>query len=175
LLVTGGSGGAGRINTAVRAILPELLQQHPDLRVIHQVGVGKGAVYKDFNSERLQVYELLKPMHVFTGASDVVITRAGANTMAELGVQGKACLVIPNPLLTGGHQLKNAQFLEENEAAFIIDERQLPQDVNVLLRAVDKLLNDKSLRQKLGANIQALTINDAASRLANILLTEGDS
>jgi UDP-N-acetylglucosamine--N-acetylmuramyl-(pentapeptide) pyrophosphoryl-undecaprenol N-acetylglucosamine transferase len=175
LLVTGGSGGAGRINTAVRAILPELLQQHPDLRIIHQVGVGKGAVYKDFSSERLQVYELLKPMHVFTGAADVVITRAGANTMAELGVQGKACLVIPNPLLTGGHQLKNAQFLEENEAAFVIDERQLSQDVNVLLQAVDKLLNDKNLRKKLGANIQALTINDAASRLANILLNEGDS
>jgi UDP-N-acetylglucosamine--N-acetylmuramyl-(pentapeptide) pyrophosphoryl-undecaprenol N-acetylglucosamine transferase len=175
LLVTGGSGGAGKINTAIRVILPELLERYPDLRVVHQVGVGKGSVYKDFSHERLQVYELLKPMHVYTGAADVVVTRAGANTMAELGVQGKACAVIPNPLLTGGHQLKNAQFLEENQAALVIDERQLGQDVNLLLQAVTSLLDNQELRKNLGINLKSLTIPDAASRLAEILLLEGGS
>lgn len=175
LLITGGSGGAARINKTVRSILPELLERYPDIRVVHQVGVGKGSIYKGFSHERLQVHELLKPMHVYTGAADAVVTRAGANTMAELGVQGKACVVIPNPLLTGGHQLKNAHFLTEHEAALIIDERGLSQDSSLLLKAISMLLEDQGLRHKLGNNLQALTIPDAASRLAKILLDEGSA
>lgn len=172
VLVTGGSGGSANINKAVRAILPKLFEAYPDLYLIHQVGIGKGGIYEGYSHDRLQVYELLKPMYKYTGASDAVITRAGANTMAELGIQGKACVVIPNPLLTGGHQLKNGEFLASKEAALIIDEKNMKQDANVLFEAVCKLLDDDELRRKFGSNLQVLAVPDAAHKLAGLLLDQ---
>lgn len=171
LTVTGGSGGAATINKAVRTVLPTLLEQHKNLYVIHQVGLGKAGVYNDFSHERVRVFELLRPMYQYTGAADVIVTRAGANTMAELGVQAKACIVIPNPLLTGGHQLKNAALWVEKQAALVIDEQQAKNKPLALLEAIEKLLVDESVRTQLGRSLEALTRKDAANKLAKILLT----
>lgn len=175
LLVTGGSGGAGNINKAVREILPKLLETYANLWVIHQVGIGKSGVYDGFTNERVRVFELLKPMYLYTGASDVVISRAGANTMAELGVQGKACVVVPNPILTGGHQVKNSDYLASKNAAIIVDENSLIKDVNLLQDAVSTLINDKSLRQQFGSRLQSLAKPDAAQKLAELLLNQDKS
>ncbi|MBA3758155.1 UDP-N-acetylglucosamine--N-acetylmuramyl-(pentapeptide) pyrophosphoryl-undecaprenol N-acetylglucosamine transferase [Candidatus Saccharibacteria bacterium] len=173
LLATGGSGGAATINTAVRSILPELLERYPKLYVIHQVGRGKGGIYDDFSHVRLQIHELLKPMYQYTGASDLVITRAGANTMAELGVQGRACVVIPNPLLTGGHQLKNAEIWHEQSAARVVAEQQLKQGSRIFIDTICELLDTPAKRQTLGGNLQKLTVTDAAHKLAKLLLGLG--
>lgn len=170
LTVTGGSGGAVTINQAVRAVLPTILAENPDVYVVHQVGIGKGGIYKDFLHERLQVFELLNPMYRYTGAADIVITRAGANTMAELGIQAKACIVIPNPLLTSGHQLKNAVLWEEKQAAIIVDEQRAKKTPGALKDAIQKLLSDETARVNLGKNLEDLTTKDAAKNLAAILL-----
>ena len=175
LLLTGGSGGAGTINTAFRKILPELLEKYPNLYVVHQVGIGKGSIYDDFSHGRLQVHELLKPMYKYTGASDLVITRAGANTMAELGVQGRASIVVPNPLLTGGHQLKNAEIWRGQAAARIVDEQQLKQGSRIFIDTICELLENPAQRQSLGANLQKLTVTDAADKLAKLLLGSGSA
>jgi UDP-N-acetylglucosamine--N-acetylmuramyl-(pentapeptide) pyrophosphoryl-undecaprenol N-acetylglucosamine transferase len=170
LLVTGGSGGAGNINKAMRSIVSKLLETYQDLYVIHQVGVGKGNEYEGFSHERLKVLELLKPMHEYSGAADLIVTRAGANTLAEFGIQGKACIVVPNPMLTGGHQIKNGQYLSQNHAALVLDEKQINQNAELLLDAIVSLLNDESARQSLANKLNSLTITDAATRLAEILL-----
>lgn len=170
LLITGGSGGAMVINQAVRTIVDDLLKTFPDLHVIHQVGIGKGAVYDDYAHERLTVIELLKPMYVYTGASDVIVTRAGANTMAELGVQGKACVVVPNPLLTGGHQLKNAEVWEAKKAAVVLHESDMAADQTVLRDRIVSLLQNARARSELGRNLREITVTDAAHKLALILL-----
>lgn len=49
-------------------------------------------------------------LHAYSAVADVVISRAGATHMAEMAAQSKACVVVPNPNLTGGHQTKNASF-----------------------------------------------------------------
>lgn len=170
LFVTGGSGGAATINQAIRSLLPQLLEKYPDLYVLHQVGIGKGGVYHDFEHERLHICELASPMYQYSGAADVVVTRAGANTMAELGVQAKACIVIPNPLLTGGHQLKNATLWQENQAAEIVDEAVAKNSPNELLVAIETLLTNDAKRKKLAENLERLTAKNAAQKLATILL-----
>lgn len=170
LLITGGSGGAMAINQAVRTIIDDLLKTFPDLHVIHQVGIGKGAVYDDYAHERLTVIELLKPMYVYTGASDVIVTRAGANTIAELGIQGKACVVVPNPLLTGGHQLKNAEVWEAKKAALVLRESDMVAEPTVLRDLIIDLLQNAHARSELGRNLREITVTDAAHKLALILL-----
>ncbi len=170
LLVTGGSSGAERINKTVAGFVDELLQKLPALHIIHQVGKGKARVYKEYQHDRLQVVEFLRPLSVAMGAADVVITRASGNTLAELGVQGKACIVIPNPYLTEGHQLKNAERLKEQGAAIVLEEKQLYDAQHGLFALTLQLLSDPNQRSELAAKLQAITIPDAAKRLALLLL-----
>lgn len=170
LTVTGGSGGAAAINKSIRAIIDSLLSENPDLFVYHQVGIGKGGLYDDYNHERLRVVELLNPMYKYTAASDVVVTRAGANTMAELGVQGRACIVVPNPLLTGGHQLKNAELWKAEKAAIVVDEETVKNNPQELLNEIQSLLDNPDLREQLSGNLLKLTVKNAASTLADLML-----
>lgn len=170
LLITGGSGGASNINTAAKKLLPKLLEDYPKLYVVHQVGKGKAGVYDGYNHDRLLVGELFFPLYQYTGSADVVVTRAGANAIAELGVQGRACIVIPNPLLTGGHQVKNAQQLEKQGAAVIVDETTLLHDTKVLDLAIRDLLDNRNKRSELGKRLQEITIPDATQKLAKVLL-----
>lgn len=170
LLITGGSHGAKRLNTSVRRLVPRLLDDYSKLHVVHQVGQGHLDIYEGFSHERLDVQEFLKPMFKYTGSADVVVTRAGANTLAELGVQGKACIVVPNPLLTGGHQLKNAENLMRKNAVVAVDEADFKHDGTSLDRAIRTLLQDEQARTDLGTKLKAISIPDAAHKLAMLLL-----
>lgn len=175
LMITGGSNGAQEVNTAVAAFAPQLLEALPTLYIVHQVGARNTDVYGNFTSDRLEVHGLLEynKLHQYSGAADVIITRAGASMIAEFGIQGKACIVIPNPLLTGGHQVKNADFLQKNEAAVVLDEKQLTTNPEILKKAVSDLLNHANQRQKLGQNLQQITVVGAADNLAKIVLSVG--
>lgn len=172
LLVTGGSSGAERINRTVSAIASELLQAYPTLQIVHQVGKGKAFIYGGQQHERLQILEFLMPMHVYMGAADLVIARASANTIAELGIQGKACIVIPHPGLSGGHQLKNAERLKEQGAALVVEEASLDDPQTGLLAATKRLLNDADLRMVMSKKLQKITVVNAANLVAGLLLEQ---
>jgi len=175
LVITGGSHGARLINQVVVSLVPELLNNHPELVIIHQVGKGNSYTYDSFSHDRLKVIEFLDGMYRYTGSADIVITRAGANTLAELGVQGKACIVIPNPNLTAGHQLKNADLLVQKDAVVVVQEDALTKDKNELKRAIDGLLANEARRQELAKNFRDITITDAASKLAELLLKTAEN
>lgn len=170
LLVTGGSSGATNMNRAVVAIADKLLADFPELVIVHQTGKGKSAIYGDYHHDRLKVVEFMRPMYVYTGAADVVVARASGNTVAELGVQGRAVIVVPNPLLTGGHQLKNAEALADAEAALIVPETPEATDAFALDSAIRNLLNDPKERERLASNLHKITLTDAAQKLAAIIL-----
>lgn len=170
LLITGGSLGSQRINTACGQIVPELLTAYPDLTVIHQVGRGNAHTYGDFTHDRLQVHEFLNPFHHYSAAADVIVTRAGANNIAEFGIQHKACVVIPSPFLAGGHQLKNGEYLQAQQAAIVVDEAVMLHDLTVLKAAIADLLDDQHRRQELGDALGRLATPDAAEKLAGLLI-----
>lgn len=169
LMITGGSLGAQSINTAMVSIVPALLAKMPELQVIHQTGRANTDIYGDYQHDRLAVFDLMPydDLYKYSGAADVIVTRAGANMIAEFGIQGKACVVVPNPLLTGGHQLKNAQYLTEQQAAIVVDEAQLSSDLQI---AVENLLEDTEKRHQLGSRLHKMTTLNAAQKLAQILI-----
>ena len=168
LVVTGGSLGARRLNQIIVKLVPSLLETYEDLIIIHQVGKGNQSAYGDFTHNRLQVTEFFQGMYRYTGAADIVVTRAGANTLAELGVQGKACIIVPNPMLTGGHQTKNSDLLEKMNAALVV--REGDQIETELKSAIIALLDKSDTRTTLAKNLQSVTIPDAANKLATLLL-----
>lgn len=174
LLITGGSSGAQRINEAIRQGIDQLLTEMPELSVVHQVGKGNTGVYQGFQHDRLQVLEFLRPMYVYMGAADVVVTRSSANTLAELGVQGKAAIAVPSPYLANGHQLKNAEVLAEQGAAEVVYENSMYDSQHGLIAKIIELFQDSARRNQLAKNLQKQIIPDAAHRLAVLLLEQAE-
>lgn len=170
ILVTGGSGGARNINMAIKSISAQLLKDYKDLYIVHQAGKGKAGIYENFAHERLIVLEFMRPMYQYTGAADIVVSRASGNTVAELGVQGKAVIVVPNPLLTGGHQLKNAATLEAAQAVIVVNESAKATDATALNQAIRSLLDDPRKRLELAERLQQTTLTNAAEKLAELLV-----
>jgi UDP-N-acetylglucosamine--N-acetylmuramyl-(pentapeptide) pyrophosphoryl-undecaprenol N-acetylglucosamine transferase len=178
LFVIGGGLGAQRINRAVAEALPHLLSEFKDLYVIHGTGRANEAetqrLYKSSLNEaeqgRVRVMGYIDDVHVYSGAADVIITRAGATNLAEFAQQGKACVVIPSPFLTGGHQLKNAQYLAEKGAALVLDEAELLDDPNRLAKQVSDLLTHPERQKQLGGKLAAFARPDATKELAALLL-----
>lgn len=172
LLITGGSNGAQRLDDAFRLIVSELIDSHPKLSIIHQVGLNNENIYQDFPSEikqKIKVETFLKPLSLYSAAADVIVARGGATAIAEFAAQKKACVIIPNPYLTGGHQLHNARVLETNRAAIIVDEGS---DSTELLHAINRLLGSKREQEEFGTNLHRLIPNDATDRLSDLLLEQ---
>lgn len=173
VLITGGSLGAHRLNKAVEQTLPTLLEANSELILVHQAGKGYKQLYEvvpPVIRERLIVREFLPDLYRYSGAADVVITRAGASALAELSSQGKACIVVPNPDLAGGHQLKNAQKLAAEGAANVITEAELKSDPTLLSKAVKELLKNGSERKLMSTKLAHLSKTNAAAELAQLLI-----
>ena len=170
LFVTGGSSGSVAVNSMMDHTANQLLENYDNLHIIHQSGRGKaGASVSATVQERYRSVDFIDNMHVVSAAADVIVMRAGANTLAEFGAQGKACIVIPAPHLTGGHQLKNAEYLAKKEAVVAIDQAEAESDPDVLRRQIELLLDDASLRQGYGRRLREYTVTDADVRIADII------
>jgi UDP-N-acetylglucosamine--N-acetylmuramyl-(pentapeptide) pyrophosphoryl-undecaprenol N-acetylglucosamine transferase len=178
LFIIGGGLGSQTVNRGVADIVPHLLSEWPDLHVVHIAGRANetemGELYASLLTEtqqkRVWVYGYLNDVYRYSGAADIVVTRAGATNLAEFALQGKACIVVPSPFLTGGHQLKNARYLEDKHAALVLDERELKEDANRLAKQVSQLLANSNEREALGKALTAFGHPDATQKLAELLL-----
>lgn len=178
LLVGGAGHGTREINQKILAIAPQLLEAIPNLHIIHIAGKTHQAAVKqkyDTLLSELSESELVKVtvlgftpnFYQYVGAADLTITRAGATTLAELALAGKAAIVIPAPFLAGGHQLKNAEELTTRGAAEV-----LPNDVDaqILFKVAVDLLKNRQRRLDLAHKISSLARPQAANKISEILL-----
>ncbi|HEY5441979.1 MAG TPA: UDP-N-acetylglucosamine--N-acetylmuramyl-(pentapeptide) pyrophosphoryl-undecaprenol N-acetylglucosamine transferase [Candidatus Saccharimonadales bacterium] len=177
LFIIGGGLGSQRINEAVAAIVPHLLGEFKDLYVLHSAGrnhetamLAERDKLSPAEQGRVHVQGFIEDVYRYSGAADIVVTRAGATNLAEFALQGKACVVIPSPFLTGGHQLKNAQYLADQRAALVLDEAALAADPNRLARQISNLLRDPKQQRELGVRLAKFAKPEAASELAQLLL-----
>lgn len=180
LLLIGGAGlGARDVNNLILEVAPELLTQLPELQIIHITGTAHhSAVVAKYHEllnldqqARVTILDFSDDFYKYASAADLIITRAGATTIAELAVAAKACILIPAPQLPGGHQLKNAQVLKQLGAAEV-----LSNDVKTekLLELVVQLLGSDQKRQALAQNLAKLAKPDAAIKIAEVLLAVGE-
>lgn len=169
IFVFGGSLGARSINEAMAANA-ELLGRQSDIQVLWQVGSLYYETYKDCPTARLpnvRVRPFIDRMDMAYAMADLVICRAGALTISELCLVGKAALLIPSPNVAEDHQTKNARALVEKEAALMLpdgDAKEL-----IIAQALQLLNNDRQLAQ-LRQNIRGLARPDAADRIAEEVL-----
>lgn len=180
VFVTGGGLGAQRLNKAVQSVAADLLQDYPDVVLVHLTGRKHEAeiakyydqLLSDTARPRVIVIGYTTTLFEYSAVADVVITRAGGTAMAEFAAQAKACIVVPNPLLTGGHQSKNAQALVDRQAIRVVDEAELAKDPQALRQPLWALMDDPAAVRTQGKRLHALAKPDAAKELAMVLLEQ---
>ena len=178
-VITGGSQGSENLNEATRAILPELLK-------FTSVGLVAGRKhyedmvdlkkYENWDKANLEsnfrMWEFNTTMNELMGAADVVVSRAGATTIAELAALGKAVILVPFERLPGGHQEKNAEKLKQADAASVISDIAMVADPTKLLDEIRHLIKSPKLRANMADRLHEEARTDAARRLAEIILEE---
>ncbi|RSN60660.1 UDP-N-acetylglucosamine--N-acetylmuramyl-(pentapeptide) pyrophosphoryl-undecaprenol N-acetylglucosamine transferase [Amycolatopsis sp. WAC 04182] len=171
--VTGGAQGATQINDLVTAILPWLLEH---ANVVHQCGPTAvetqqdraAALPTDLAGRYLPVGFVGTELPDLFALADVVISRSGAGTIAELTALGKASVLIPLASSAGGEQAHNARHLaEQGAAAALLGTEVTSAD---LRDAVAPLLTDSHQRRAMAARARELGRPDAADRLVDVVL-----
>lgn len=170
--VTGGSQGSQQINTLVLGILPWLLER---ATVVHQCGPANEDGIRQATANlppalasRYRLAGYVGPeLPDVLALADVVISRSGAGTIAELTALGKPAVLIPLANSAGGEQTYNARHLEQAGAAVALLGEVTPRQLAV---TVHPLLSDATRRAEMAQRAHALGRPDAAARLVNVVL-----
>lgn len=165
LLSFGGSLGARRINEVV-ADLAAWHTKNRDFLHIHATGSRGVELFRRLGLEKgfagakqLQVKEYIQDMPRMLAAADLVISRAGALTLAELEAAGRAAILIPSPNVAENHQYYNALELEKAGAAVVVEEKDLTGEK--LIELVDRLTSRPETLAEMGQKARALARPDS--------------
>jgi UDP-N-acetylglucosamine--N-acetylmuramyl-(pentapeptide) pyrophosphoryl-undecaprenol N-acetylglucosamine transferase len=173
VLIFGGSQGAQAINIAVLDSLPYLRKLREYIKIIHQTGE------RDFHNVSTQ-YEksdmeaeavpFIMDMATAYRSSNLIICRAGATSIAEITVSGKAAILVPFPFAVNDHQTKNAEVLVRAQAALMIREKdlsgkKLAETIGYLYHHTDIIKDMEINSSRLGNRKAASDIVDACEKM----------
>lgn len=134
LVILGGSLGAQRINELVASQLDFF--NALDLDVLWQCGKLYYDRYQHLATDRIKIFPFIKEMNLLYSIADIIVSRAGAASVSELCLVGKTTILIPSPNVAENHQFHNANALVEQNAAILIEERDLDQSFQTVFKAV---------------------------------------
>lgn len=179
VLILGGSQGSEVINEAVVRILPKLLQRS---QVIHQTGEknyedvvrkageqGIKAGREGYYASPFLDFEKIKQAYA---VSDMVISRAGANIIAEIAANAKPNILIPLEHSAQDHQRMNAYEIAKAGGTLVLEESNLGE--NIFLEKIEKILSNDELKENMSKNINAFYHPKAAQYIAEGLIEMGN-
>lgn len=169
ILCFGGSQGAVFLNTQLSDFILANPELHQQIQVVHQTGVlDFQAMKKKYAGiSCVEVFEYIYDMPKYYQQADVQFCRGGASTIAEAACFGVIPIVVPLPA-ADGHQQKNAEVLVQNQAGFMLIQKQFKQED--FKQIILKLLNDKEYRKTTAHNLKKLASVDAAQAIAKDIL-----
>ena len=179
VMVTGGSQGAHRINEAVLEALPYLapyLARFETLQILWQTGPRDYETIRQKVSGHklaIRVLDFIDDMASAYAAADLLVSRAGANTLAELTICGLPAILIPLPTAAAQHQEKNARVLADSGAAHLLLERTLTGEI--LAQHIIQLLEHPETLAEMGQKSLALGKPDAAGSIIDALFSADSS
>lgn len=176
IFIMGGSQGAVKINETVLSALPDLVSF---ANIIHQTGqanfknveaVAKVVLAKSPNAGRYHPINYLNEMSLqrAAGVADLIISRAGANSIAEIGLWKKPAILIPIPESVSHDQRTNAYSYARTGAAIVLEEGNLVP--HLLVSEAERILHDPELYKRMSASAAGFTDPDAARILAGEVL-----
>ncbi|MCI2046237.1 MAG: undecaprenyldiphospho-muramoylpentapeptide beta-N-acetylglucosaminyltransferase [Faecalibacterium sp.] len=175
ILSFGGSLGARRINEVVADLCAWEQKEHKNVLHLHATGQYGVELFQTLAQEKgfapgenLTVREYIDDMPQLLAAADLVISRAGALTLAELEAAGRAAILIPSPNVAENHQYYNALELQKAGAAVVIEEKNLTGEK--LIETVKKLTEDPQQLAVMGKLARGLAVDDSLDRITKKLL-----
>jgi UDP-N-acetylglucosamine--N-acetylmuramyl-(pentapeptide) pyrophosphoryl-undecaprenol N-acetylglucosamine transferase len=183
LLVLGGSQGAQQVNQALPAAAARLLASLPELRILHQAGARNLDATREAYAaaglgasllERIEVVPFLDDVAGAMAASQLLVSRAGAITLAEICAAGRPALLLPLAIAQG-HQMGNARLLADAGAAEVIAAADLTP--GLLAGRLEALLSAPPLLARMGRAARSLArpraVADIADRLEMVAAGRG--
>jgi UDP-N-acetylglucosamine--N-acetylmuramyl-(pentapeptide) pyrophosphoryl-undecaprenol N-acetylglucosamine transferase len=175
VLVVGGSQGAHAINENVAGAVELLARRGRTLALVHQTGAADAgpiaARYAALGGAagELTAREFIDDMAAAYARADLVVGRAGATTIAELGAVGRPAVLVPFPFAADDHQTVNARVLEQAGAACVLPQAELTPAR--LADTLERLLADDVGRARMAAAMRELGRPAAAAAIADDLAT----
>ena len=167
VLITGGSSGADFLNFLVEKSIPVLEKK---VNIVWLTGKNKKTSGKQFADCRIFEYLDAEYLDVLA-ASDLVISRSGANAIFEIAAAVKPSILIPLPAKSSrGDQIENARFFEKNGAAVVLSQEKIkPQ---AFAKLIIQMVSDVKRLQKVSKAAEKLASKDSAKKIAKIILEE---
>lgn len=174
ILILGGSGGALSINEAVLAHLPMLMNEL-NVQLIWQSGTRYLKSLRDridtASYPDLILTDFIHNMPAAFAAADLVISRAGASSCAELMLTGKPSILIPSPNVAGNHQMMNAKAMTESGAAKVLADIDAKQSLGLVIA---NLINDDVQLRLMSESMTKMATPNAAEDIARDILDRLD-
>ena len=168
LLAFGGSQGAHAVNLAMIAAAPHLAAWRARLSIVHQTGERDLAPVREaYQHQGLEarVVPFIEAMAHEMQHADLILSRAGATTIAEIAAAGRASVLVPLPIATDDHQRHNAEALVVLGAAEMIEERVMTGPL--LAQRILELVRDDDRRSRMAAAVRHLAQPDAAGAVVD--------
>lgn len=171
LLILGGSQGAHAINQMMIEALTAGDSEFARLAIIHQTGkADEEMVAKAYEAAgvKARVAAFFTEMAEIYSRVDIVVSRAGATTLAELAVLGKPAILIPYPFAADNHQEKNGVWFASGGGAVLLLQKELTTEK--LAMELKTMVTNHKKRQQMSQAMRQLGIPDAADRIVDICL-----
>lgn len=175
LLSFGGSLGAQRVNEEVLALMRDYTAHHPEIFHVHATGkieyedaMAMAKEYGVDDKPNIRLLEYIYDMPLWEKAADAVVCRAGAMTIAEMALLGKACVLIPSPNVANNHQYENAKRLADAGAAILQEEKNMSSET--LIASVQSILENEETAASLSSAIKEFAKPTAADDIYKDLL-----
>ena len=157
-----GSLGSTTMTEKIKDLIPGF--NNKSYQVLVVTGKSYYEEYKDLNiSDNVKIIPFMDNLINLLKDSDLIISRAGASTIAEVTAIGLPAILVPSPYVTNNHQYKNAKELSDNGACIIVKEEDFSRDK--IIHEIDKLFDNKESYNKMSDASRKLGINDSASRI----------
>lgn len=170
VIFVGGSGGSETMNDGVVEALSKIVDKFPTTEFLHASGKRDyermKSEYKRLGLDKFAnviLTDYIYDMNARMSAADLVVCRAGAMTVSELALLGKAALFIPSPYVVANHQYENAKAIYDKGACELVEEKDFKN--GILARTVESLLNDSEKLASLGKNIKDFADPDANEKI----------
>jgi UDP-N-acetylglucosamine--N-acetylmuramyl-(pentapeptide) pyrophosphoryl-undecaprenol N-acetylglucosamine transferase len=168
--VFGGSQGAEAVNAVIAQIAGEFIKDY-QIQILWQTGRKNFEVYQQSEigqNKNILLKAYIEEMDLAYSAADIIISRAGAITLAELALAGKPCILVPYPHAAANHQEKNAVAIEQAGAAMVVREGDHFKDDMII--ALKTLLDKPQLHTQMAESWQKIRQPEAAQKVVTEIL-----
>jgi len=164
IFVVGGSQGSEVFNRYFKKNYKFYIKN--DIQLIWQCGHKNLSKYKNMvHHKNILIKDFFDNINHAYCAADIIISRAGAMAINEISFMKKAMILVPLASSTANHQFYNAKSFQDNNAAIVIEEKQLKQ--NIIEESILKLFKNKEKLKLMGLNANNLIIKDAREKILN--------